>query len=45
MSHLSIYTPIMWMLITLNWKILVRQLFVLVGLDFFILGEPALVRG
>jgi Zn-dependent protease with chaperone function len=44
MSHLSIYTPIMWMLITLDWRMLVGQLFVLVGLDYFFLGEVAQAR-
>ena len=41
MSHSGIYTPIMWILITLDWKMLVGQLFILVGLDYFVLGEVA----
>ena len=44
MSHSSIYTPIMWTLITLDWKMLVGQLFILVGLEFFVLGETAQAR-
>ncbi|KAG4430537.1 hypothetical protein IFR05_013975 [Cadophora sp. M221] len=44
MSHFSIYTPIMWILITLDWKMLVGQLFILGGLDFFVLGKAAQAR-
>jgi Zn-dependent protease with chaperone function len=44
LSHFSIYTPIMWILITLDWKMLVGQLFILGGLDFFVLGKAAQAR-
>ncbi|KAE9376373.1 hypothetical protein N431DRAFT_331240, partial [Stipitochalara longipes BDJ] len=44
MSHFSIYAPIMWILITLDWKMLVGQLFILGGLDFFVLGKAARAR-